>query len=115
MTPQDIVEDFIFSYKHWLDAKAPEGKPFSRGDDLEQNMTVDLNTALGKGHELIEPSKLLLRDLFRSHGLDPHFPFHQDPKKSINIYIHDWLVDVLGDDFHTNKRMLTWIGKITSP
>lgn len=115
MTPQNIVEDFIFSYKHWLDAKAPEGKPFSRSDDLEQNMVDVLNTALGKDHELIEPSKKLLKDLFRSHGLDPHFPFHQDSKKSINVYIHDWLADVLGDTYHTNKRMLTWIGKITSP
>ena len=115
MTTQDIVEDFIFTYKHWLDSGAPDGKPFTRCDDLEQNMTDALNTTLGKDHDLIEPSKKLLKNLFRSHGLDPHFPFHQDPKKSINVYIHDWLADVLGDTYHTNKRMLSWIGKITSP
>lgn len=41
-TPEEIVEDFIFSYKGWLDDGSPEGKPFMRGDDLEQNMSVTL-------------------------------------------------------------------------
>lgn len=102
---QSIVEDFVFAYKEWLDNGAPEGQPFMRGDDLEQNMYHVAKDALGDVPVLME-AREAIRALYQQFGLDKFFPFNND--------VLTWLDEVVNDKYHTNKEMLKWVSQITS-
>jgi hypothetical protein len=103
---QTTVEDFIYAYKDWLDAGAPQDQPFSRSDDLEQNLRMEMNKVM-KGNPFVEECCTTLRNFYKSTGLnDPYFPFNSNSL--------EWMDEVINDKYHLNKRMITWITNITS-
>lgn len=107
MTAEEVVEDFLCSYKEWITAGAPVDKPYCRGNDLEGNMYFALTKLLDKNDPLIVASTKLFRDLYRSHGLDPFFPFNKS--------VHDWIDETNAELFHQNKQMLNWLNKLELP
>ena len=111
---QTTVEDFIYAYKDWLDAGAPQDQPFSRSDDLEQNLRMEMNKVM-KGNPFVEECCMTLQQCFVSSGLDKHFPFNCPPsqtKQETGVLV--WIDELINDRFHLNKEMVKWITNITS-
>ena len=88
----DELKAFYKAYCEWLDAGAPQRKPFSRGVGL----CLSLDYFSGGNPDLLEE----MYKQFISHGLNGDYPFDKD-----------WFSYRNDANKHLNKDRVSWVRK----
>jgi len=92
-----LMRKFLTAYIEWVDAGAPEGKPFCRGYGLCPNKYRLPDTAWADARELAQE----LAGMFVQGGLEMPYPFGQD------AYDRDSYHDL----HHLHQPRIDWVRK----
>ena len=87
------LKDFYQEYAAWIDAGAPNARPFYRSAGLCYNLQLFTDDYSTLFHEMLSQ--------FKSEGLDKHYPF--------NIGEEDYQYSSNKRNQHLNSRRIEWV------
>lgn len=94
------LSEFYKAYSDWIDAGAPEGKPFSRNCGICVSLTLHLKQ-MGLTPKEREQARKLMRAQFIKAGLSRDYPF--------NNAENSYYVECINGTIHTNKNRVAWV------
>ena len=98
----DKLAEFYNAYSDWIDAGAPEGKPFNRNCGICVSLTLHLK-AMGLTPKEREQARKLMRSQFIKAGLNGDYPFNSQEKP--------YLSESARGLIHTNIARIAWVKK----
>lgn len=96
------LTEFYKAYSDWIDAGAPDGKPFSRNCGICVSLTLHLK-AMGLTPKEMEQARKLMRSQFIKAGLNGYYPFNNRELS--------YLTESARGLIHTNKNRIAWVKK----
>lgn len=96
------LAEFYEAYSDWIDAGAPEGKPFSRKCGICVSLTLHLKD-IGLTPKEREQARKLMRSQFIKAGLNGDYPFNNRELP--------YLTESARGMIHTNKNRIQWVKK----
>ena len=94
---REVLKHFYNDYQAWLDAGAPEGKPFTRHGGLCVNLCIWRNEQAEIDKKLLLSSVLIIQ--FKEEGLAACSPFG----------LLEYVEEKKNGTGHLNKQRILWI------
>lgn len=99
-----ILLDYFQTYVKWIDADAPEGKPFQRGMSLCENLRAALMKALPNDTDTLTACSLKLEEMLPLSPFRDKFPFNDGGVRA-------WIAEGYEQTCHLNPKRTAWVRK----
>ena len=98
MTAAQILKAFYTAYAQWIEAGAPDDKPFSRKYGLCSNLRRHIKDSEGRNALLALEVRDLMDVEFDQAKLDHNYPFGET-----------YFEEARNRTMHTNQRRINWV------